>query len=107
VPEPYGLGFDSVIRRLYVANRGAHHFVTRIDVTPNLINPPPISVGQEPYVVGANPRTGHIFVVCGDRVKVYDRRDDSLIATIPVGTGAEEGVVVDPTRNRIRGSICG
>jgi YVTN family beta-propeller protein len=100
VPAPYGLGFDSISYRLYVANRALEPTVTLIDVNPNHLAGT-IDVGLEPFVVGVNPRTGHVFVVCGDQVKVYDRRDNALIVTLPVGAGAEEGVAVDPTRNLV------
>jgi YVTN family beta-propeller protein len=100
VPAPYGLGFDAVSYRLYVANRAGDPTVTLIDVNPNHLMGA-IDVGREPFVVGVNPRTGHVFVVCGDQVAVYDRRDNALVVTIPVGGGAEEGVAVDPARNLV------
>jgi len=100
VTEPYGLGFDSITYRLYAANRGSNRTVTMIDVNPNLWMGT-FDVGQEPFVVGVNPRTGHVFVVCGDVVKVYDRRDNALLTTLPVSSGAEEGIAVDPSRNLV------
>lgn len=100
VSAPYGLAFDPVYARLYVAGRGAAQSVAMIDTDYNSVIGH-IAVGQEPYVVGVNPRTGHVFVVAGDRVRVYDRRDQALVADIPVGPGAEEGVAVDPCRNLV------
>ncbi len=100
VASPYGLAFDPITYRLYAANRGSDRTVTMIDTNPNLWMGT-FGVGQEPFVIGVNPRTGHVFVVCGDVVKVYDRRDNALITTLPVSSGAEEGVAVDPTRNLV------
>jgi YVTN family beta-propeller protein len=91
---PYGLAYDQVLRRLYTANRGAAHTVYMTDEGINWYGGE-INVGQEPFVVGVNARTGHVFVVCGDVVKVYDRRDNTVIASIPVGAGAQEGIAVD------------
>jgi Tol biopolymer transport system component len=34
-------------------------------------------------------------------VKIYDRRDLALIATIPIGSGAEEGIAVDAEQGRV------
>jgi YVTN family beta-propeller protein len=100
VPKPYGLALDPIAGRLYATNRGLNHSVTALDISLNAIEEF-IDVGQEAYVAAANPRTGHLFVASGDRVMVYDRRDHALIATIPVASGAEEGIAIDPSRNRV------
>jgi YVTN family beta-propeller protein len=100
IPAPYGLAIDQITHRLYVANRGEAHTTTLLDVDPNW-NKGTINVGQEPYVIGVNSRTGHVFVSLGDRVNVYDRRDNALITSIPVGTGAQEGLAVDPEHGLI------
>ncbi len=97
---PYGLAYDQITRRLYTANRGAAHTVYLTDEGVNWYGGE-INVGQEPFVVGVNARTGHIFVVCGEVVKVYDRRDNVLIATLPVGAGATEGIAVDAERGLV------
>jgi YVTN family beta-propeller protein len=101
VPSPYGLSFDPITFRLYAANRGLNSSLTLIDVSPN--HPAgTIDTGpEEVFVVAVNPRSGHIFAVCGNVVKVYDRRDNKLIITFPVGGGSEEGIAVDPTRNLV------
>jgi YVTN family beta-propeller protein len=100
ITAPYGLAIDQITHRLYVANRGEARTLTMLDVDPNW-NKGTIAVGQEPYVIGVNSRTGHVFVSLGDRVNVYDRRDNALITSIPVGTGAEEGLAVDPMRGLV------
>ncbi len=101
VPKPYGLAYDPVRRRLYVANRLSYQRVTIIDVDTNAIVGQ-IDVGKEPFVVGYNPNTGHLFIVCGDEVKVYDTSaDNRLLASFPLPPGAEEGIAVDTVRNRI------
>jgi YVTN family beta-propeller protein len=100
IAAPYGLAIDQITHRLYIANRGEARTLTLLDVDPNRIKGA-INAGQEPYVIGVNSRTGHVFVSLGDRVNVYDRRDNALIASLPVGTGAEEGLAVDPARGLI------
>jgi len=100
VAAPYGLSIDPITYRLYAANRGEAHTVTLIDVNPNAVAGV-IDVGGEPHVLAINPRTGHLFVVCGDVVRVYDRRDHALITAIPIGPGATEGIAVDPAHNRV------
>jgi len=94
ITAPYGVAIDQITHRLYVANRGEARTTTLLDVDPNW-QKGTIAVGQEPYVIGVNSRTGHVFISLGDRVNVYDRRDNALITSIPVGTGAEEGLAVD------------
>jgi YVTN family beta-propeller protein len=100
IVAPYGLAIDQITHRLYVANRGEARTMTMLDVDPNSIKGT-INVGQEPYVIGVNSRTGHVFVSLGDRVNVYDRRDNALITSLPVGTGAEEGLAIDPERGLV------
>ncbi len=100
IPEPYGIAFDPSDRRLYVANRGSHHTVTVLDVNTGTILGA-IDIGREPFVVAVNPDTGHLFVACGDQVKVYDTFDWSLVASIPVPAGAEEGIAVDSRRDLV------
>ena len=48
-----------------------------------------------------NPRTGHLFVACGDEVKIYDTLNWSLITSIPVPAGADEGIASDPMLTRV------
>lgn len=100
VPEPYGITFDPITQQLYAANRGGNQRVTIVNVGPNYVAGS-IEVGQEPYVVAVNPRTGHIFVSGGNVVKVYDRRDYRLITTIAINGTADEGIAVDPSRNLV------
>lgn len=100
ITAPYGLAIDQITHRLYVANRGEARTTTLLDVEPNSIKGA-LDVGHELYVVGVNSRTGHVFVSLGDRVNVYDRRDNALITSIPVGIGADEGLAVDPERGLI------
>jgi YVTN family beta-propeller protein len=97
---PYGIAYDQMAHWLYAANRGDAHSVSITGEGSNWYGGE-INVGQEPFVVGVNPRTGHIFVVCGDVVKVYDRRDLALLTTIPIGSGAEEGIAVDAERGLV------
>ena len=100
IPAPYGLALDPASRRLYVANRGTVHTVTVLDLTTGRVIGA-IAVGAEPFVLAVNPDTGHLFVACGDRVKVYRTADWSLVTTIPVPPGAEEGITVDTVRDRV------
>ncbi|HEY63901.1 MAG TPA: hypothetical protein G4O02_04965 [Caldilineae bacterium] len=100
VPLPYGLAYDPVNHLLYVANREENRTVTIINTDTNEIVGK-IDVGEEPFVVGYNPNTRHLFVVCGDKVKVYNTIDNSLITTISLPRGSEEGIAVDTVRNRV------
>lgn len=98
--EPYGLAFDPVGRLLFVANRGSVHTVTVLDAhTAAVVST--ISVGKEPFVLAFNPRSGHLFVVCGDEVKVYRSDDWTLVASIAIPPGAEEGIALDAARGRV------
>ncbi|MFZ2423608.1 MAG: hypothetical protein WA029_20945, partial [Anaerolineae bacterium] len=100
VPAPYGIAYDPASRRLYVANRGPAHTVTVIDVYLDQIVGA-IEVGKEPYVLLVNPRTGRLFVACGDEMKIYDTLNWSLITSIPVPAGADEGIASDPMLTRV------
>jgi TolB protein len=100
IPEPYGLALDPASRRLYVANRGANHKVTVLDLTTGGVVGA-IATGAEPYVLAVNPDTGHLFVACGDRVEVYRTLDWARVTTIPVPPGAEEGIALDTERDRV------
>jgi len=100
VPLPYGLAYDSARRLLYVANRENNRTVTIINTESNQIVGT-IDVGEEPFVIGFNPNTQHLFVVCGNKVKVYDTTDNRLVTTIPLPRESEEGIAVDTRRNRV------
>ncbi len=100
IPAPYGLALDPASRRLYVANRGTSHTVTVIDLAASRVMGA-IAIGAEPFVLAVNPDTGHLFVACGDHVNVYRTVDWSLLTTIPVPPGAEEGITVDTVRDRV------
>ncbi|MGC8780630.1 MAG: hypothetical protein ACP5UQ_07170, partial [Anaerolineae bacterium] len=98
IPEPYGVAYDPTGRRLYVANRGAAHTVTVLDTaTGNIVGA--IGLDREPFVVAVNPRTGHLYIACGDQVQVYRTLDWAPVTTIPVPPGAEEGIALDEARN--------
>ena len=99
VQTPYGLTFDPITFRLYAASRGMNQ-LTLVDVNPNWVVDT-IDTGGEVYIVGNNSRSGHVFASLGDRVQVYDRRDNALLTTIPIGGGAEEGIVVDPEHHLV------
>ncbi len=100
ITAPYGLAYEPASGRLYVANRGPSHTVTVLNGTSGAVIGT-VPLGQEPYVLALNPLTGHLFVACGDRVKVYRTDTHALIADIAVTTGAEEGIAVDATTNRV------
>lgn len=100
VTAPYGVSYDPAGRRLYVANRGAAHTVTVIDVYLDQIVGT-IAVGREPYVLLVNPDSGHLFVACDDEVKVYDTLDWSLVTSIPVPPGATEGIAFEPRLSKV------
>ena len=99
VASPYGLTFDPITFRLYAASRGMNR-VTMVDVNPNWVVGD-IDTGAEVFVVGSNPRTGHLFAVMGDRIQVFDRRDNALLTTISIGDGAEEGIAIDAERGLV------
>jgi len=100
IPAPYGLAVDPVGRRLYAANRGTAQTVTVVDLLSGSVVGT-IVVGKEPFVLTVNPATGHLFVACGDEVKVYRTLDWSPVVSIPVPAGAEEGIALDSVRNRV------
>ncbi|MEJ5198377.1 MAG: hypothetical protein WHX53_05605 [Anaerolineae bacterium] len=98
IPAPYGLAFDPTSRRLYVANRGSAHTVTVIDTAAGTIVGA-IGLDREPFVVAVNPRTGHLYIACGDQMKVHRTLDWAPVTTIAVPPGAEEGIALDEARN--------
>ena len=100
MPEAYGIAFDPFTRLLYVGNRGEYQTVTVVDVdTNNVLDT--FAVSREPYMLGVNPNTGHLFVVAGDEVQVRRTADASLVVTLPLPAGAEEGITVDVVHNRV------
>ncbi|MFZ0549129.1 MAG: hypothetical protein WAM60_27020, partial [Candidatus Promineifilaceae bacterium] len=101
IPAPYGLAYDPITFRLFAVNRGISSTLTLMDINPYSVVGTIDTGPEEAFIVGVNPRTGHIFVVCGDQVKVYDRRDNALITTLSVGEGSTEGIAVDPSRNLV------
>jgi YVTN family beta-propeller protein len=100
IAAPYGLAIDPIGRRLYVANRGYAHSVTVIDTADGAILGA-IALDREPFVLAVNPRTGNLFVACGDQVKVFRTLDWAPVATLAVPAGAEEGITLDEARNRV------
>ncbi|HUW12113.1 MAG TPA: hypothetical protein VM537_20465, partial [Anaerolineae bacterium] len=100
VPEPYGVAFDPVGRRLYVGNRGFNTSVTVVDVDLNSVVDT-FATGDEPFMLGVSPNTGHLFVVTRDAVQVRRTADHSLVTTLPLPVGAEEGIAVDTVRDRV------
>lgn len=100
VAAPYGVSYDPASRRLYVANRGPAHTVTVIDVYLDQVVGT-IAVGREPYVLLVNPESGHLFVACDDVVQVYDTYDWSLVTSIPVPPGAQEGIAFEPRLSKV------
>ncbi|HRI57182.1 MAG TPA: hypothetical protein PK170_08815, partial [Anaerolineae bacterium] len=100
IAAPYGISYDPASRRLYVANRGPAHTVTVIDVYLDQVVGT-ISTGKEPFVLLVNPDSGHLFVACGDEVKVYDTFDWSPVASIAVPPGAEEGIAFDSRLSKV------
>ncbi len=100
IETPYGLSYDAASRRLYIANRGDSHTVTVLDVYHDAIVGA-ILLYKEPFVLFANPESGHLFIACGDRVEVYDTMDWHQITSIPVPAGAEEGIAFDPKLSKV------
>ena len=100
IAAPYGITYDAASRRLYVANRGPAHTVTVIDVALDAVVGT-IPVGKEPYVLLVNPESGHLFVACGDEVKVYDTYNWSPLTSIPVPPGATEGIAFEPRLSKV------
>lgn len=100
IPSPYGLAFDEASRRLYVASRGNSHTVTVVDAVQDQILGT-IDVGREPFALAVNPDSGHLFVACGDQVRVYGTLDWSLVTVIPVPAGAGEGMALHSGSDRV------
>lgn len=100
ITAPYGLAYEPATGRLYIANRGPAHTVTVLDGGSGAVVGT-IPIGQEPYVIALNPLTGHLFVACGNRVKVYRTSTYALVADIAVPAGAEEGIAFDPVTQRV------
>ena len=100
IAAPYGVSYDPASRRLYVANRGPAHTVTVIDIALDAVVGT-IDVGQEPYVLLVNPDSGHLFVACDDEVRIYDTYDWSLVTSIPVPAGAQEGIAFDSRLSKV------
>ncbi len=100
IPAPYGLSYDAASRRLYIANRGESRTITVLDVYyDGVVGTIPLY--KEPFVLFANPESGHLFIACGDRVEVYDTMDWHQITSIPVPAGAEEGIAYDPRLSKV------
>ena len=100
VISPYGLAFDPVSRYLFVANRGSAHTVTVLDTRVASVVAT-IGTGKEPFTLAVNPDSGHLFVTCGDEVKVYRTDDWSLVTSIATPPGAEEGIALDSARDKV------
>ncbi len=100
IASPYGLAYEAATARLFVANRGVSQSVTVLDGPSGAVLAT-IPTGQETYVLAVNPNTGRLFVACGDRVKVYRTSDLAFLTQIAVPSGAEEGIAVDPVKNRV------
>ena len=100
ISRPYGLAFDPVSRYLYAANRGGAHTVTVLD-TQSAAVAATLAVGKEAFVLAVNPDSGHLFVVCGDEVRVYRTDDWGLVTVIPLPVGAEEGIALDSARDKV------
>ncbi|MFZ2422190.1 MAG: hypothetical protein WA029_13715 [Anaerolineae bacterium] len=98
--RPYGLAFDPVSRYLYAANRGSAHTVTVLDTQAAAVVAT-LAVGKEAFVLAVNPDSGHLFVVCGDEVRVYRTDDWGLVTVIPLPVGAEEGIALDSARDKV------
>jgi len=98
---PYGLSYNPVTRQLYAAQRDAQT-VAIIDVDTGSIADT-LNIGPPPYVLAVNPNTNHLFVTCPDvqQVYVYDCVGNALLAQLPVGSGAEEGITVDRQTDRV------
>ena len=98
---PYGIALDAGRERLYTANRDGHS-VTVIDTSSDtVVNHIPLDCS--PYIVAANPNTGHFFPVCAEtqQVHIFDADTQLWLAWLPVGRGAGEGIVVNPSTNRV------
>jgi YVTN family beta-propeller protein len=102
VPEAYGIAFDVTSRLLYVGNRGSNHSVTVADMGADPNNVIGVfGIGAEPFMLGVNHNTGHLFVATGDTLQVRRTADMALLAVLPLPVGAEEGLAVDSVRNRV------
>ncbi len=98
---PYGIAFDSEYGRLYTADRESHT-VTVVDVaTDSVVTKMPLNC--VPYQVAVNSASRHLFVSCADerQLHVYDEEGPSWLAWAPIGSGAEEGIAVNPLTGRV------
>lgn len=101
ITDAYGLAYDAAAQRLYVANRGAAHKITVIDIYRDRVAGFIDTGDKEPYVVGVNPDSGHLFAVFDDEVRVYATVDWSLVASLPVAAGPDSRIAVDSIFDRV------
>lgn len=97
---PYGVAFDSESDIIYTANRDGHS-VSAISRDGTRLAEVPLD--SSVYVVGYNPNTHHLFALCSDLnvVHVIDGTSFEVLATLPVGNEAEEGMAIDRATNRV------
>jgi len=100
VSKAYGIAYDPNSGLLFVGNRSFHHTITVIEADTNSVIDV-IDIGREPFMMVVNPSTNHLFVAATDELLVYRASDLSLITTLPLPAGSEEGMALDPMRNLV------
>ena len=85
----------------YVTN-GEDDTVTIIDTATNTVVGPPITVGDAPFRIAANPAGTRVYVanMDDDTVSVIDTATNTVVATITVGNFPTD-LVVNPAGTRL------
>jgi YVTN family beta-propeller protein len=96
---PNGIGVNSALQRVYIAERYENRIAVRdLDGKPMGFIPS----GRSPHGVAANTKTSRVYVAnyVDDSVMVIDGKTDTVVTQIPVGTGPW-AVAVNESTNRV------
>ena len=99
--SPFGIAYDPVHERMFVANIGTTT-VSIIDTNTNTVIGSPISVGDAPSDIAYDEVNERMYVTnfFDDTVSVIDTTTNTVIDTITVGDGAN-GIEYDPVHDRM------
>jgi len=100
----YGLAFDEVRRRIYIANIDSQSIsVVALDQAGEPTRVGDIRLECSPWTVGVNETNGRVYAVCTQeqRVHIYQPDDYTYVGWLPIGQGAGEGIAFDPVTSRI------
>jgi len=97
---PYGVAFNAREDIIYTANRDGFSVSAISRGGTRLAE---IPLGSSVYVVAYNDNTDHLFAVCAgeNRAYVIDGTSFEVLAALPVGSEAEEGIAIDKATNRV------